>query len=85
MRYRILIMCAAAILLTATLASAQVDPRTIPIWVGGNIDVHNNTGQVAHDFHLEGIVKHNPVGPTCPVEPSGPIHTNPHLGADRGS
>jgi len=27
------------------------------LWVGGNIDVHNNTGQDAHDFHIEGQIK----------------------------
>ena len=27
------------------------------LWVGGNIDVHNNTGQDAHDFHIKGKIK----------------------------
>lgn len=27
------------------------------LWVGGNIDVHNNTGQPAHDFHIIGQIK----------------------------
>ena len=26
------------------------------VWVGGNIDVHNNTQQVAHDFHIVGVI-----------------------------
>lgn len=32
-------------------------PANAIILVGGNIDVHNNTGQVAHDFHVEGTIK----------------------------
>jgi hypothetical protein len=31
------------------------------LWVGGNIDVHNNTGQDAYDFHIKGVIKS-----TCP-------------------
>jgi hypothetical protein len=27
------------------------------LWVGGNIDVHNNTGVTAHDFHIRGRIK----------------------------
>jgi hypothetical protein len=73
MRKNMAVICAATAVLLAAMPAAAVDPRTIPIWVGGNIDVHNNTDQVAHDFHLEGYVKHNPVGPGCPPEPSGPV------------
>ena len=32
-------------------------PTSDALWVGGNIDVHNNTGQDAHDFHIEGKIK----------------------------
>jgi hypothetical protein len=32
-------------------------PAANALWVGGNIDVHNNTDQMAHDFHIKGKIK----------------------------
>jgi hypothetical protein len=32
-------------------------PAGNALWVGGNIDVHNNTGVTAHDFHVTGTIK----------------------------
>ena len=46
---RVLVLAAALAFLAAAPAHA--------LWVGGNIDVHNNTGQTANDFHLEGTIK----------------------------
>lgn len=32
-------------------------PAANALWVGGNIDVHNNTNMNAHDFHIKGKIK----------------------------
>jgi len=42
-------------ILVAVLFSAS--PMAHALWVGGNIDVHNNTGLEAYDFHIEGQIK----------------------------
>jgi PEP-CTERM motif len=42
-------------------------PAANALWVGGNIDVHNNTGQTAHDFHVEGTIKSTRT-PTLPLQ-----------------
>jgi len=41
-------------------------PTAQAIWVGGNIDVHNGTQFVAHDFHITGTIK-STTPPTLPI------------------
>lgn len=42
-------------------------PAANALWVGGNIDVHNNTGETVNDFHIDGTIK-STVKPTLGLE-----------------
>jgi hypothetical protein len=64
-------------------------PAANALWVGGNIDVHNNTDQVAHDFHIKGKIK-STTEPTLLLQIGyvdgtsfpGFTHTIDHAGGD---
>ena len=48
---------AVACLVVLGLGLTRATASSVPIWVGGNIDVHNYTGQDAYDFHVQGTIK----------------------------
>lgn len=50
-------IAALALLAVLCVGVATANANSVPIWVGGNIDVHNYTGQEAYDFHVEGTIK----------------------------